>query len=275
MKAKDYYPTYIPRKWIHFAEHGRKYRIRKKYRNRILQTVSSHPSDFETVLFNVMQHTSRSGITTAEFCRGLTAPPLPDYFRDCSPDDGIQIPDDIRQLSEKLEELKEIIERTLSPVFDRIKELAGKIVKIVRDAVDRIWCNDRHWWYMAEHHKKRRIRKKYRTKIKRMARDRARKLLHSLGCDTPRGAGRHRGRRRRGGPLMARKNSQARQAACRICGKDWQISALAVIPPSGYVCPVCETKQRKERLYGNETTQKRGIQNPAKYQHRTRYTPGK
>lgn len=47
---------------------------------------------------------------------------------------------------------------------------------------------------------------------------------------------------------MARKNSQARQAACRICGKDWQISALAVIPPSGYVCPVCETKQRKERL---------------------------
>lgn len=150
MKARDYYPTYIPRKWIHFAEHGRKYRIRKKYRNRILQTVSSHPSDFETVLFNVVQHTSRSGITTAEFCRGLTAPPLPDYFRDCSPDDGIQIPDDIRQLS-----------------------------------------------------------------------------------------------------------------------------ALAVIPPSGYVCPVCETKQRKERLYGNENTQKRGIQNPAKYQHRTRYTPGK
>lgn len=73
---------------------------------------------------------------------------------------------------------------------------------------------------------------------------------------------------------MARKNSQARQAACRICGKDWQISALAVIPPSGYVCPVCETKQRKERLYGNENTQKRGIQNPAKYQHQTRYTPG-
>lgn len=63
---------------------------------------------------------------------------------------------------------------------------------------------------------------------------------------------------------MARKNSQARQAACRICGKDWQIGALAVIPPSGYVCPVCETKQRKERLYGNENTQKRGIQNPAK-----------
>ena len=42
---------------------------------------------------------------------------------------------------------------------------------------------------------------------------------------------------------MARKNLQARQAACRICGKDWQISALAVIPPSGYVCPVCEAKR--------------------------------
>lgn len=142
MKRKDYYPSYIPRKWIHFAEHGRKYRIRKKYRNRILQTVSSHPSDFETVLFNVMQHTSRSGMTTAELCRGLTAPPLPDYFRDCSPDDGIQIPDDIRQLSEKLEELRETIERAFTPVLDWLTELAGKIVKIVRDAVDRIWCKD-------------------------------------------------------------------------------------------------------------------------------------
>ena len=67
MKSRDYYPTYIPRKWIHFAEHGRKYRIRKKYRNRILRTVSSHPSDFETVLFNVMQHTSRSGILPRNF----------------------------------------------------------------------------------------------------------------------------------------------------------------------------------------------------------------
>lgn len=193
MKSRDYYPTYIPRKWIHFAEHGRKYRIRKKYRNRIQKAVSRHStgtgwsSDFETVLFNVIQNTRHCGMTTAELCQRLSAPQTTtlDYFADCSPDDGIQIPDDIRQLSEKLEELKEIIERTLSPVFDWIKELAGKIVKIVRDAVDRIWCNDRRWWYMAEHHKKRRIRKKYRTKIKRMARDRARKLLHSLGCDTP------------------------------------------------------------------------------------------
>lgn len=193
MKSRDYYPTYIPRKWIHFAEHGRKYRIRKKYRNRIQKAVSRHStgtgwsSDFETVLFNVIQNTRHCGMTTAELCQRLSAPQTTtlDYFADCSPDDGIQIPDDIRQLSEKLEELKEIIERTLSPVFDWIKELAGKIVKVVRDAVDRIWCNDRHWWYMAEHHKKRRIRKKYRTKIKRMARDRAHKLLHSLGCDTP------------------------------------------------------------------------------------------
>lgn len=110
MKTRDYYPTYIPRKWIHLAEHGRKYRIRKKYRNRILRTISSHPSDFETVLFNVMWNTRRSGMTTAELCRGLTVPSLPDYFSDCSPDDGIQIPDDIRQLSEKLEEFREIVE---------------------------------------------------------------------------------------------------------------------------------------------------------------------
>ena len=192
MKSKYYYPTYIPRKWIHFAEHGKKYRIRKKYRNRIQKSVSRHSTsngwsgDFETVLFNVIQNTRHCGMTTAELCQRLSVPRTTlDYFANCSPDDGIQIPDDIRQLSEKLEELKEIIERTLSPAFDWIKELAGKIVKVVRDEVDRIWCNDRHWWYMAEHHKKRRIRKKYRTKIKRMARDRARKLLHSLGCDTP------------------------------------------------------------------------------------------
>ena len=63
---------------------------------------------------------------------------------------------------------------------------------------------------------------------------------------------------------MARKNLQARQAACRICGKDWQISALTVIPPSGYVCPVCETKQRKERLYGNENTQNLPLYEAAK-----------
>lgn len=192
MKSRNYYPTYIPRKWIHFAEHGKKYRIRKKYHNRIQKAVSRHStgsgwsSDFETVLFNVMQNTRHCGMTTTELCQRLSVPQTTlDYFADCSPDDGIQIPDDIRQLSEKLEELKEIIERTLSPVLDWIKELAGKIVKVVRDAVDKIWCNDRHWWHMAEHHKKYRIRKKYRNKIRRAARDRARKLLHSLGCDTP------------------------------------------------------------------------------------------
>ena len=70
MKARDYYPTYIPRKWIHFAEHGRKYRIRKKYRNRNPANRKQPPLRLETVLFNVMQHTSHSGITTAEFCRG-------------------------------------------------------------------------------------------------------------------------------------------------------------------------------------------------------------
>lgn len=74
MKSRDYYPTYIPRKWIHFAEHGRKYRIRKKYRNRIQKAVSRHStgtgwsSDFETVLFNVIQNTRHCGMTTAELC---------------------------------------------------------------------------------------------------------------------------------------------------------------------------------------------------------------
>lgn len=62
MKSKYYYPTYIPRKWIHFAEHGKKYRIRKKYRNRIQKSVSRHSTsngwsgDFETVLFLSLIH---------------------------------------------------------------------------------------------------------------------------------------------------------------------------------------------------------------------------
>lgn len=61
---------------------------------------------------------------------------------------------------------------------------------------------------------------------------------------------------------MARKNSQARQAACRICGKDWQISALAVIPPSGYVCPVCETKQRRSDFMAMKTLKSVGSRTP-------------
>lgn len=191
MKSRDYYPTYIPRKWIHFAEHGRKYRIRKKYRNRIQKAVSRHStgtgwsSDFETVLFNVIQNTRHCGMTTAELCQRLSAPQTTtlDCFADCSPDDGIWIPDDFLRISKSLEEFRRIIERAFTPLLDWLMEVGRKIVKVVRDAVDKIWCNDRHWWHMAEHHKKYRIRKKYRNKIRRAARDRARRLLRSLTTD--------------------------------------------------------------------------------------------
>lgn len=64
-----------------------------------------------------------------------------------------------------------------------------------------------------------------------------------------------------------RRKSTARLETCRSCGKEWQVSTLALISPEGYICPVCETKQRKERLYGSENNQKRGYQSPGKYQH--------
>lgn len=63
---------------------------------------------------------------------------------------------------------------------------------------------------------------------------------------------------RGGSGTMRRKRTSARTDTCRVCGKEWQLSTLAVIPREGYICPVCETSQRKERLYGNENTQNRG-----------------
>lgn len=36
MRNKQFYPSYIPGKWIHYAHHKKK-RIRKKYQNRILR----------------------------------------------------------------------------------------------------------------------------------------------------------------------------------------------------------------------------------------------
>lgn len=32
---------------------------------------------------------------------------------------------------------------------------------------------------------------------------------------------------------------------CRECGLIWNVSIHVVIPPSGYLCPVCKGKQRK------------------------------
>lgn len=197
----NFYPSYIPKKWIHYTRH-KKSRIRKKYQNRILRYVRQHERDAETSLFLLYNTQSRLGMSTQEllkaaegFGRIITNIP-PVYIGDTLlsgvPElDAVPIlPDpypqeELEKLNEAFQQLADALAETFKPVFDWLTKLARKLAKWVRDVVDRIWCNNRHWWYMAEHHKKRRIRKKYRTKIKRMARDRARKLLHSLGCDTP------------------------------------------------------------------------------------------
>lgn len=67
---------------------------------------------------------------------------------------------------------------------------------------------------------------------------------------------------------MKRRREPNRTATCRLCGKEWQISALAVIPPEGYICPVCETSQRKERSH--DRLQKSRDQNPGKNKYRPR-----
>lgn len=198
---KIFYPSYIPKKWIHYTHH-KKSRIRKKYQNRILRYVRQHERDAETSLFLLYNTQSRLGMSTQELLKAaegfgriiINTPPvhIGDALLSGVPElDAVPIlPDpypqeELEKLNEAFQQLVDALTESLKPVLDWLTKLAGKIVKIVRDAVNRIWCNDRHWWYMAEHHKKRRIRKKYRTKIKRMARDRTRKLLHSLRCDTP------------------------------------------------------------------------------------------
>ena len=64
---------------------------------------------------------------------------------------------------------------------------------------------------------------------------------------------------------MRRRHEPNRTADCRLCSKEWQISALAVIPPEGYICPVCETSLRKERAH--DELQKSRNQNPRKNQY--------
>ena len=63
------------------------------------------------------------------------------------------------------------------------------------------------------------------------------------------------GSSRGSGPAGNRKPSRARTRTrsvnaryetCRECGLDWNVSKQAAIPWSGYLCPVCWSRQRKE-----------------------------
>ncbi len=70
------------------------------------------------------------------------------------------------------------------PVVEYVTKAIKKLFKWVGDFWDLLWCNNRRWWYIAEHHKKYRIRKKYRNKINREAARKARELLPLLTEDS-------------------------------------------------------------------------------------------
>lgn len=42
------------------------------------------------------------------------------------------------------------------------------------------------------------------------------------------------------------------KARCRQCNKMWNISTKYKIPKTGYLCPVCETKERYKQIKEKE-----------------------
>lgn len=195
MRNKQFYPSYIPGKWIHYAHHKKK-RIRKKYQNWILHYIRQHEHDTETSLFLLYNAQSRLGMSTQELLEAAegfgrlfaSAPPLhidgvlmsrvPEL--EAAPVLPEIPPNEFEELDKAFRQLRESIVEVLRPIIDAFSKLARKLWKWVRDIADRFWCNNRRWWYMAEHHKKYRIRKKYRNKIKRAARERDREALPEL-----------------------------------------------------------------------------------------------
>lgn len=195
MRNKQFYPSYIPGKWIHYAHHKKK-RIRKKYQNRILHYIRQHEHDTETSLFLLHNAQSRLGMSTQELLEAAegfgrlfaSVPPLhidgvlmsrvPEL--EAAPVLPEIPPNEFEELDKAFRRLRESIVEVLKPIIDAFAKLARKLWKWARDIADRFWCNNRRWWHMAEHHKKYRIRKKYRNKIKRAARERAREALPEL-----------------------------------------------------------------------------------------------
>lgn len=202
MRKPNFHPSYIPRKWIHYADHSKKKRIRKKYQNRIRRTINQHAPDIETMTYKIRSMSLKCGYTTDELRNAIVSAGR--MFRNSTPitpqviesinipenntlivdyEPRVEIPGDIQRLNDAIEELKAALQTALEPVIEAIHKIIDKFTKWARDLFDRIWCSNRHWWNMANHHKKYRIRKKYRNKIKRMARTRLGELLHSLESD--------------------------------------------------------------------------------------------
>lgn len=218
--AKIFYPSYIPKRWIHFTHH-KKRRIRKKYQNRIRREVQRHKLDAQTLSFLLADaaakysgrigydqpEISRLALLGGSWCSGsaaghfsMTMPrvTVPSFAQIALPQitlpelelPEIKIPEMPETTEDPLEELRkaftkvgEVIVEVLRPVVDYLAKVIEKFFKWAGDFWDHLWCKNKHWWHMAEHHKKHRIRKKYRNKIKREARRRAGELLELLAAD--------------------------------------------------------------------------------------------
>ncbi len=242
MNNKQFYPSYIPSRWIHYTRHKKK-RIRKKYQNRIRREVRRHKVDAETYAFLLADAAARRSRRVAHNRPAFRWPPsnwewqssplnfsppelksaeIPEISKRLAalgeswggdyasrlfalslpqiriPDitaPGLRIPeieipevtegtlDAMGDLREAFEKLKESLLEAFKPIVDWLIKVAKRLFKWARDFVDHLWCDNRRWWYMAEHHKKHRIRKKYRNKIKREARRRTGELLAILTAD--------------------------------------------------------------------------------------------
>lgn len=214
--VQTFYPAYIPGKWIHYTHHKKK-RIRKKYQNQIRREVQRHKADAQTFSFlladaaaKYAKYSRRAGYELPEISQSLAAlgGSWPGHYASTLfslslpqiriPDitaPGLRIPeieipevteetlDALGDLRKAFEKTKESLLEALQPIIDYLVKVAKRLFKWARDFWDHLWCKNKHWWYMAEHHKKRRIRKKYRNKIRREARRRVGKLLENLTAD--------------------------------------------------------------------------------------------
>ena len=44
------------------------------------------------------------------------------------------------------------------------------------------------------------------------------------------------------------KTTKGHRLTCRSCGKQWNVSPYAKVPPKGYICPKCAAKEQRERF---------------------------
>lgn len=198
--AKTFYPSYIPKKWIHYSHH-KKRRIRKKYQNRIWREALRHKADLQTLSFLLADAATKysggswcSGSATGLFARTI---PVPSFPRLVLPQitvpkiENPEIPeamqeamrDALEKLVKSIVRLGEELAKMSPPIIEWLTKTTKKLSKWSFDFWDRLWCKNKHWWYMAEHHKKHRIRKKYRNKIKHEARRHVGELLELLTTD--------------------------------------------------------------------------------------------